>query len=64
MHTDAADSASSTEALKFFHWAYANGGAMAAELDYVPIPPKVTQLVETTWAKTIKGQGKSLWPAQ
>jgi phosphate transport system substrate-binding protein len=64
MHRDAADAASSTQALKFFDWAYANGGAMAAELDYVPIPAKVTKLVEGTWATAIKGQGKSLWPAK
>ena len=30
-----------TEALKFFAWAYAKGGKMAEELDYVPMPAKV-----------------------
>jgi phosphate transport system substrate-binding protein len=64
MHKEAADAASSTEALKFFAWAYAKGGAMAAELDYVPIPEKVTKLVEATWSTSLMGGGKSLWPAK
>ena len=29
------------EALKFFAWAYAKGGKMAEDLDYVPMPDKV-----------------------
>jgi phosphate transport system substrate-binding protein len=64
MHANAADAASSKEALKFFAWAYASGGPMAAELDYVPIPEKVVKLVETTWTTSIKGGGKPLWPAK
>ena len=37
------DPAATAEALKFFAWAYANGGKMAAELDYVPMPKKVIE---------------------
>ena len=32
------DPAATAEALKFFAWAYKNGGKMAEELDYVPMP--------------------------
>jgi phosphate transport system substrate-binding protein len=64
MHREAVDAASSTKALKFFAWAYASGGALAADLDYVPLPAKVTKLVEDTWKSTIKTQGKPLWPAR
>jgi len=32
------DPAATAEALKFFGWAYKNGGKMAEELDYVPMP--------------------------
>ena len=32
------DAAATGEALKFFDWAYKNGGKMAADLDYVPLP--------------------------
>ena len=35
------DPAATGEALKFFAWAYKNGGKMAEELDYVPMPAKV-----------------------
>ena len=33
--------ADTAEALKFFAWAYKNGGKMAEELDYVPMPDAV-----------------------
>ena len=38
MHKDGADKAASGEAVKFFKWAFANGGKMAEELDYIPMP--------------------------
>jgi phosphate transport system substrate-binding protein len=40
-------------ALKFFEWAYANGDAAATELEYVPLPGAVKDLVRKQWA-TIK----------
>ena len=48
------DAAATGEALKFFAWAYAKGGKMAEELDYVPMPPKVTADVEKYWSSEIK----------
>lgn len=52
------------EVLKFFDWAYHNGGKAAEELAYVPIPENVAKLVEDTWTKTIKAaDGKAIWPA-
>src|SRR6476469_10540819 len=41
-----ADPAAAGEALKFFNWAYANGGRMAEELDYVPMPARVIGAVQ------------------
>jgi len=59
---DKADQAK--EVLKFFDWAYHNGGKSAEDLAYVPIPDAVYKLVEDAWSKNIKGtDGKSLWPA-
>ena len=49
-HTDRA-----ADSLKFFKWSYANGGKMADELDYVPMPQNVVKMVETMWSKEIKG---------
>ena len=37
--------------LKFFDWAYKNGGKMAEELDYVPMPASVVKQIEAVWKK-------------
>jgi len=47
--------AETTEALKFFDWAYKNGGKMASELDYVPLPESLIKQVRATWKSDIKG---------
>jgi phosphate transport system substrate-binding protein len=62
IHKQPQDSASAASALKFFDWAYHNGGKMAEELDYVPMPSNVVSSVEQTWAKDIKdASGKPLY---
>ena len=48
-------------ALKFFDWAYANGDKMADDLEYVPLPPAVKELVRKSWVASIKdASGKSI----
>ena len=42
MYKDPADKAASAEALKFFDWAFKSGKQLATELEYVPLPDKVT----------------------
>lgn len=42
------------QVLKFFEWAYKNGGKLASELDYVPLPEKVTGMIREAWTKDIK----------
>jgi phosphate transport system substrate-binding protein len=54
MQKRTADPAAAGAALKFFDWAYAKGGAMAEELDYVPMPAKVVAAVRRLWAAEIK----------
>jgi len=50
------------DVLKFFDWAYTNGGKMALELDYVPMPDSVSTLVRNAWKAQIKGaDGKAVW---
>ena len=62
MHKSQADAAKGKEVLKFFDWAYKNGGAAAAELDYVPMPASVTKLVEDSWKANLKdASGKAIW---
>ena len=54
MHKDATDKAASQEAIKFFKYAFAKGGKMAEELDYIPMPDSVVKLIEKTWSSEIK----------
>jgi len=54
MHKDATDKAASQEAIKFFRYAFAKGGKMAEELDYIPMPDAVVKLIEKTWSAEIK----------
>ena len=54
--------ATAHEVLDFFNWAYANGDKMAQELDYIPMPDKVVELVRGMWSKDIKGpDGESIF---
>jgi phosphate transport system substrate-binding protein len=62
MHKAQADANKSKEVLKFFEWAYKNGGAMATELDYVAMPAAVVKLVQDAWKSQLKdGSGKAVW---
>ena len=56
------DTAATSEALKFFSWAYKNGGTMASSLDYIPMPDSVVKLIQAKWVSEIKdANGKSLF---
>jgi phosphate transport system substrate-binding protein len=48
------DTAATGEALKFFAWAYKNGGKMAQDLDYIPMPEGVVKQIEAAWKKDVK----------
>ncbi len=62
MHKTQPNAATAKEVLKFFDWAYKNGGAAAAELDYVPMPDNVTKLVQDAWRANLKdAAGKAVW---
>jgi phosphate transport system substrate-binding protein len=62
MHKVQVDAAKGKEVLKFFDWAYKNGGNMAAELEYVAMPPAVVKLVQEAWKAQLKdGSGKAVW---
>jgi phosphate transport system substrate-binding protein len=61
IHKKPADPVAASGALKFFTWAYAKGGKMAEELDYVPMPAPVVSAVQKMWASEIKdASGKPL----
>jgi phosphate transport system substrate-binding protein len=48
------------EVLKFFDWAYKNGDSAAQQLDYVPLPGTVKQLIRTSWKKVTGPDGKPI----
>ncbi|MGH9807256.1 MAG: phosphate ABC transporter substrate-binding protein PstS, partial [Terriglobia bacterium] len=50
------------QVLKFFDWAYGKGDKLAEELDYVPMPDAVVQLIRANWKAQIKdASGKSVY---
>jgi phosphate transport system substrate-binding protein len=59
---NAGDAAS---ALKFFDWAYSQGGKMAEDLDYVPLPKNVVDSIRAMWTAEIKtADGKPVYSAE
>jgi phosphate transport system substrate-binding protein len=64
VYSEPPDAAATGEALKFFAWAYKNGGPMAAELSYVPLPAALTAQVESTWTAQIKSNGTPVWKGE
>ena len=46
--------------LKFFDWAFAQGDKMAADLDYVPLPDSVEDLVRKQWSSIKDAAGKPI----
>ena len=62
MHKQQADAVKGKEVIKFFDWAFKNGGAAAADLDYVPLPPNVIKLVQDAWKANLKdASGKAIY---
>lgn len=62
MHAAQADADKAKAVLAFFDWSYKNGGQMASELDYVPMPEAVVAQVQQAWKNLIKdGSGKAIW---
>jgi len=61
MHKAQDKPANATNSLKFFEWAYNNGDKMADELDYVPLPGSVKDLVRKLWSDNLKDSaGKAI----
>jgi phosphate transport system substrate-binding protein len=61
-HKQVQDPNAAHEALKFFDWAYANGGKMAQDLDYIPMPAPVVAAIKKLWATDIKdSSGKPIY---
>jgi phosphate transport system substrate-binding protein len=61
MHKAQSKPETAREAINFFEWAYHNGGKMAEELDYVPMPESVIKMVEQSWQQIKGTDGKPVW---
>jgi phosphate transport system substrate-binding protein len=62
VHAKQADATKGREVLKFFDWAYKNGDGAAAQLDYVPLPAGVKDLVrKSAWGKVTGPDGKPVF---
>ena len=62
MHKAQADANKGKEVVKFFDYAFKNGAAAAAELDYVPMPASVVKLVQGAWKAQLKdGAGAAIY---
>jgi phosphate transport system substrate-binding protein len=62
MHKTQADALTGRAVLKFFDWAYKNGGQMATELEYVPIPAPVVKQIQDLWKASFKDSaGAPIW---
>ncbi len=64
VYKEQANPAAGQSVLKFFDWAYKNGDAAAASLDYVPLPGAVKSLVRKQWAVNVKAGGKPVYSGQ
>ncbi|MEW5686231.1 MAG: phosphate ABC transporter substrate-binding protein PstS [Pseudomonadota bacterium] len=55
------DAAKGREVLSFFDWAYKNGDASAQQLDYLPMPAAVKDMVRKSWTKVVGPDGKPVY---
>ncbi len=58
--TNPTDAERSRNVMRFFDWAFKNGGAMASELDYIPLPGAVHERIRTAWHE-VKANGQPVW---
>ena len=48
------------EVLKFFQWSFTNGQKLAADLDYVPLPPELVKSIDASWGQIKDSSGKAI----
>ncbi|WFF43256.1 phosphate ABC transporter substrate-binding protein PstS [Salinicola endophyticus] len=61
MHKQVQNVDAARQALEFFDWAYSNGDKMAKELDYVPMPKNVADMVRESWSEIKGPNGEAVW---
>ena len=58
---DPKDAARSAAVMKFFDWTYKSGGAIAQQLDYIPLPSAVQDTVRAAWRTQVMADGKTVY---
>jgi phosphate transport system substrate-binding protein len=61
MHSKQTNAQNGHDVLTFFDWAYKNGDAQAASLDYVTLPAPVKALVRKSWSTIVGPDGKPVF---
>ncbi|NLS13665.1 phosphate ABC transporter substrate-binding protein PstS [Vibrio sp. SM6] len=59
MHKDQADAKKAQDIIDFFEWSYSKG-ELAEQLDYIPMPSKVVEMVNDTWKQNLKSGGQAV----
>ncbi len=59
--TNPTDVERSRNVMRFFDWAYSNGGQAAGELEYIPLPASVQDAVRAAWQKAVVVEGRPVW---
>ena len=58
---DPKDATRSANVMKFFDWTYKDGGKIAEQLDYIPLPATVQDTVRAAWKAQILADGKPVY---
>jgi phosphate transport system substrate-binding protein len=61
MRSQPSNSAATARALRFFEWALENGGKVAEDLDYIPMPPETVSKIRRLWGEIRDGKGNPLY---
>ncbi|MCX6645684.1 MAG: phosphate ABC transporter substrate-binding protein PstS [bacterium] len=60
IYKDQADSSIGKGMLDFFDWCFMHGSEQAIELDYVPIPDNVIEMIRAKWSSEITSGGQKI----
>lgn len=56
--------AGSQNTMRFFDWAFRNGGDAARRLEYIPLPATVQDKIRAAWSQVKGPSGQALWPVR
>lgn len=59
MHKEQADPKKAQQIVDFFKWSYEHGDQYAQDLDYIPMPDSVVNLVKNLWKEALTTNGKT-----